>query len=54
MLLSREEKVRGRAMFSFAARAMCMAMALLVSGCGILRCGGTSLYGVAINICANG
>ncbi|WP_198155118.1 hypothetical protein [Candidatus Burkholderia verschuerenii] len=36
---------------SLAVLASSVAM-LLMSGCGILRCGGTSLYGVAVSVCA--
>jgi len=29
-----------------------LAFMALASGCGILRCGGTAVYGVAISVCA--
>jgi hypothetical protein len=29
-----------------------LAFIALASGCGILRCGGTAVYGVAISVCA--
>ena len=44
--------VWGKRVRSMAKAVAVLALTAPVSGCGILRCGGTAIYGVAVNICA--
>jgi hypothetical protein len=44
--------VRSGRVRSMAKAVAVLALAAPMSGCGILRCGGTAIYGVALNICA--